>query len=224
MLFRSLSGTYRIDNLEPGTYIVYAIKDGYNLSGRVSVTLTNGDQEIDNIVLYGYEYNTSIYGVLTDTSNNPLGGKHLVMYDANVHEENVILAEVFTASDGEYMAHFIAKSTIGVWFEIEENDYDWPGDLPLVYANPGELVNYQLEATKIAETPKGIMTGVLYDHETKLPITNGQLGLYKITETEIGTEEIMIKTTTSDDTGRYIFEEVDVGKYIIKAKSVKTIG
>ncbi|HAR62116.1 MAG: hypothetical protein DKM50_08185 [Candidatus Margulisiibacteriota bacterium] len=69
------NGMFRIDDIDPGVFIVKALKDGY-VQYSQSVKLESGDNLVDLELQYSY-YNYSLSGTVSDQAGNPINDVYI---------------------------------------------------------------------------------------------------------------------------------------------------
>lgn len=87
------TGTYNISSLQPGTYLVYAIKDGYNKG--------------------------TVYGITYDKNRNPLSKIGITL--STLNDPRVVISETYSTTDGEYVFYNLTAGTYRI--EASSEDY-----------------------------------------------------------------------------------------------------
>ena len=208
-------GIYSIVDLAPGEYIVYAVKDGYSLSTKRQVTLTDSIKTLANIVIDEKELykRGTLYGIVYNNNNEPLSNVKITLSTLDNPKE--VIAKTYSTTDGEYVFYDLDEGT----FEVNAINDDYVLTTPfnvLILDNTNTKEKLYLD--KLSNAKEGTINGIITDKVTSIPIENAFVGLYVIDETE---EEVLETITTTDREGKYFFGYVPEGSYIIKAKAVK---
>ncbi len=209
-------GIFVIENFEAGSYLLYAIKDGYRLSTKVTFDAITGITDVGPItLLVDDEANNSIlYGtVFKKDDNKPVPGVLLKLYQVEAEVE-IIIAHTLTADDGEYFIHNLEAGNYLI--DIEDSFFKLAEPINVVIeANTDQRL--YIIATQIAKTKEGTINGFIKDNKTGLPIEGATVVLYRIDES---TGEELVAITKTDAEGKYFFGYVIEGNYVVKAKVV----
>lgn len=210
-------GTYSISGLEPGDYIVYSIKDGYEISTKVQVNIQQETVVLENIVISPNILYTkgSVYGIVYDkTTNSPLANVKITL--RNITDLNTIVAQTYSADDGEYVLYDLDAGT----YQISALNDDYTLTVPFnITIIDNTNLKEKLYLDKLYTAKEGTINGIVKDKVTDVPIEGAFVGLYIVDE--VTKEETLVKITTTNREGKYFFGYVPSGKYIVKAKSVK---
>lgn len=214
------TGSYNITSLQPGTYIVYAVKDGYSLSEKViaivaeqSVTLTNIVLNKNNIYSKG-----TVYGITYDKNKTTLSKIKLTL--STLNDPSTVVSETYSTTDGEYVFYDLTAGT----YKLEASSDDYILTEPFnVTVSDGVNNDEILYLDKLSSAKEGTINGIITDNETSVPIEGAFVGLYQINSEDESNEhkETLISVTTTNREGKYFFGYVPDGKYVIKAKSTK---
>ncbi len=209
------AGTYEMSNIEAGVYTLVAYIDGYRISTSKVLNLISGHTDVEDIYLYANSNVPAIYGILRDESGQPLAGKRITL-----SEFSRVVHEMVTASDGEYLFTTDITGTAPKTYVLDLDDryYALESSITIEVIKDQDY-NYDLTAKLVENLPKGIITGVIKDKVTGEVLSNSKLGLYSVDELGV---ETLVKKTAGNYYGRYIFDEVEPGNYIIKAKTIKS--
>ncbi len=210
-------GKYSITGLNPGDYIVYAVKDGYSMSAKLQINITNKIVQLNNILITPNVTYTkgSIYGIVYDKLTKlPL--KNVKVTLKSITDPAIVIAETFSALDGEYVLYNIDAGTYQI--NAISDDYVLTSPFNVVVidnTNSREI----LYLDKLSMAKHGTISGVVKDEATDVPIEGAFVGLYTVDL--LTKEEKLVKITTTDREGKYFFGYVEAGNYIVKAKLTK---
>lgn len=210
------TGTYNISSLQPGTYLVYEIKDGYNLSEKGIATVLEQTVTLSDIVLLeNIVYNKgTVYGITYDKNRNPLSKIRITL--STLNDPRVVISETYSTTDGEYVFYNLTAGTYRI--EASSEDYILTEPFNVIVAD-GVNNDEILYLDKLSTAKEGTINGIISDSETLVPIEGAFVGLYKINDEEVEHKETLISVTTTNREGKYFFGYVPDGKYVIKAKS-----
>lgn len=210
-------GKYSISNLNPGDYIVYAVKDGYTMSTKIQINITNNVIELENIVIAPNQTYTkgSIYGIVYDKFTK-LSLKNVKVTLKSILEPSTVIAETYSAIDGEYVLYNIDA---GIYqLSAISDDYVLTAPFNVTVIDNTNLREI-LYLDKLSAAKHGTISGVVKDEATDVPIEGAFVGLYTVDL--LTKEEKLVKITTTDREGKYFFGYVEAGNYIVKAKLTK---
>ncbi len=205
------NGVYNITNIKQGDYLVYAVKDGYELSLKHPVKITNAVENIKDIQIASYKTSELgiVYGIVYDNLGNKLSGVKVNLYRKS---DNTLVFSTISADDGEYVIYGINEDI----YELQASNEDYVLQVPYTIDIVGEVpLNQDAYLVKINDMKEGTINGVITDKVTKAKLANCFVGLYEIVEDR----EVLVAGTLTDFEGRYFFGYVKEGKYIVKAKS-----
>lgn len=213
------TGTYNILSLQPGSYLIYAVKDGYSLSEKVTVTITDESVTLPNIVLTEnnvYEKGT-VYGVVYDKTKTTLSKIKLTL--STLNDPSTVISETYSTTDGEYVFYNLTTGTYKL--EASSNNYILTEPFNVTVADGVNNLEV-LYLDKLSSAKEGTINGIITDATTSVPIEGAFVGLYKVDEEEEEeTTETLLSITTTNMEGKYFFGYVPDGKYVVKAKSTK---
>lgn len=211
------TGTYNISSLPSGSYLVYAVKDNYSLSEKITTIITNQSVTLSNIVLNennSYKKGT-VYGVVYDKNKVALSKIKLTL--STLNDPSAVVSETYSTTDGEYVFYNLTAGTYKL--EASSDDYILTEPFNVLVAD-GINNDEELYLDKLSSAKEGTINGIITDNETSVPIEGAFVGLYKIEEDE-EKKEILISVTTTNREGKYFFGYVPNGKYVVKAKSTR---
>lgn len=206
-----LYGEYSITNVLEGDYLIYAIKDGYNLSIKRAVNVTNLLVRIEPITIKKIfnENKNLVYGITYNMAKERLSRikVKLVSYDSKA-----VIYETLSADDGEFVLYGVPNGTY--YLEAQNEDYILTKAIE-VYVDGSIPVKEDLFLSSNSVEKEGTINGIIRDKETSVPISDCLVFLFEIDE--LGNENL-INTTITDREGKYLFGHVGQGYYIVKAK------
>ncbi len=207
-------GNFTFQNIPVGEYILYAVKDGYSMSTKRSLTFTGSDINLaDMVVAYDATYiKGNIYGYAYDDNGHAFDGAIVRLLNG----AGVTVSETISATDGEY---FFSKIDAGNYTVTAiADDYDVYTPYPVEVSNN---TNTQLDVylNKVTQAKEGTINGVVINKARKTPIVGATVGLYEVVG--VGEERSLRlrKTCMTNNEGRYFFGVVPEGKWVVKAKS-----
>ncbi len=210
-------GNFTFQNIPIGEYIIYAVKDGYTMSTKRSLTFTGSDINLaDLVITVDSEYiKGNIYGYAYDDNGHAFDGAIIRLLNG----AGATVSETFSATDGEY---FFSKVDAGSYTVTAiADDYDVYTPYPVEVANS---TNTQLDVylNKVTQAKEGTINGVIINKIRKTPIVGATVGLYEVVG--VGEEKSLRlrKTCKTNNEGRYFFGVVPEGKWVVKAKATIT--
>ncbi len=209
------TGEFLITNVNAGEYLIYATKDGYTMSTKMNVSVSDNLVPVGNLVIdEDTTYNqANIYGLtFEDLEGAILPNVRISLRSGSA--SGAVLTETMSASDGEYLFMNIPAGTYFITASTE--DYTL-GEAIEVRITAGTHYQQQIYLTKLNTSKEGTINGVILDRLTKKPISNAFVGLYEV-NADTG-HEVLINTCRTNVDGRYFFGKVIEGKYVVKAKS-----
>ena len=208
------TGTYNITSLQPGSYLVYAVKDGYSISEKITTTVSDESVTLSNIVLAENSVYTkgTVYGITYDKNKTALSKIKLTL--STLNDPSTIVSETYSATDGEYVFYNLTAGT----YRLEASTDDYILTVPFnVTVTDGVNNEEIIYLDKLSTAKEGTINGIITDSETSVPIEGAFVGLYIINEED--NKESLLSVTTTNREGKYFFGYVPDGKYVIKAKS-----
>lgn len=200
---RSTDGHYILDDTQYEFEFSYASQE----TQVVEISVNDG-VPIKNDLKYGM-----ISGRKVDEDGHVIAGAIFGLFRNDENEytaENAYLTAE-SAQDGTFK---FEKVPFGTWvvreiqpaegFVLNEKAY------PVTVSEDGDVVNIQLENRYI----RGNIEGTKLDEDGSV-IAGAVFGLFRPDETEF-TEETAVRVTESDSTGKFRFEDIRYGKWIIR--------
>ena len=207
------AGKYLINDIPVDDYLVYCVKDGYQLSTKRTVKVEDVEVVLDDIVLNidSSYYKGSIFGIVYNSLGDIVPYAKITLRTND--EDNVLITETTSALDGEYVFGSLDAGD----YEITVTGEDYALIDPVVVTVVNETRYEQnLYLNKLNDKKEGTINGVVTDKVTKNPISNAFVGLYKIDEEG---KEILVNVARTNFEGKYFFGTVKEGKYVVKSKA-----
>lgn len=210
------AGAFTLTGVEPGTYTLGAVLDGYRLSDAAGVVLAAGATVQANLTCVPDATLSlgAIAGVLTVTDPAgaavPLGGAKIVLRDA----QGADVAATYTAADGEFAFYDLADGTYTLSSFAE--GYQSAASMTAVIAG-GSIANVTMSMTVDSRTYNGTVSGVIRDSGGRA-VAGCFVGLYQVVTVAGVTREVLTAVTKTNDAGKYLFGGVGAGAYLVKAK------
>ncbi len=202
------NGNYLITNVDPGEYMIFAVKDGYDLTVPDYITIEDEIIIDDSITIYETSSDklTAIYGIVTDENG--------VVANANVDlfSKDLLTYSTKTTDDGEYIMYGVAP---GEYTILAYNDSCKSKESSVITLEEEIPLNQDIFIVDNNSNLKGTITGIITDKSTKQTLRNVFVALYKI----VDGKETLIKTTLTEQKGRYFFGDVESGTYKVKSIS-----
>ncbi len=200
---RSTDEHYILDD----THYEFEFSYGSQETHMVEISVNGGDP-IKNDLKYGM-----ISGRKVDEDGHVIAGAIFGLFRNDENEytaENAYLTAE-SAQDGTFK---FEKVPFGTWvvreiqpakgFVLNEKAY------PVTVSEDGDVVSFQLENRYI----RGNIEGTKLDEDGNV-IAGAVFGLFRESETEF-TEETAVRVTESDSNGKFRFEDIRYGKWIIR--------
>lgn len=210
------AGAYSFSDIPAGTYSLGAVKEGYRLSDAAGVTLSAGATAQVNLTCTSDATLSlgTIAGILSTIGlggiSQPLGGAKITLRDST----GTVVAATYTAPDGEFAFYDLAD---GIYTLLASADgYQTSAPMTAAIAG-GSIANVTMSVIADTRTYNGTVSGIIRD-------TNGQavagcfVGLYQVTTVAGVKQELLVATTKTNSTGKYLFGGVAGGEYLVKAK------
>lgn len=207
------AGEYLISDIPVDDYLVYAVKNGYLLSDKKACKVEDREIILTDIILTSDTTYTlgSIYGIVYNSAGEIIPFAKMTLRTND--EDNTFVTETTSASDGEYV---FANITAGSYqITATSEDYALIDPITITVSNESKI-EQNLYLTILNDKKEGTINGVVTDKNSKTPIANAFVGLYRIDSTG---KEVLINTTRTDFEGKYFFGTVKEGKYIVKSKA-----
>lgn len=207
-------GKYLISDIPVDDYLVYAVKDGYLLSTKRSISVTNTEMVLGDITLLVDDtyLKGSIYGIVFNSLGKTISEAKVTLRENT--EEETLITETISATDGEYVFMNLDAGS----YKITATSDDFALiDAIVIDVEAESRVDQDLYLIMLNDNKEGTINGVIYDSVTKTPIASAFVGLYKIDEAT--SKETLVNTTITNFEGKYFFGAVKEGKYIVKSKA-----
>ena len=206
-------GKYLISGIPVDDYLVYAVKDGYQISNKKTCRVEDREVVISDIILTTDTTHSkgSVFGIVYNSLGDVIPYAKVTLRENN--EEKTFVTETTSAADGEYVFANINSGT----FEITATSDDFALIDPIIVSVTNESkIEQNLYLSMLNDKKEGTINGIVTDSNSKNPIPNAFVGLYRIDSTG---KEILVNTTRTNFEGKYFFGTVKEGKYVIKSKS-----
>ncbi len=206
------NGNYTFQNVPRGDYIIYAVKDGYSLSTKRSITYTGNDLVLNDLIITEDTTYTkgNIYGYVYDDNGHNFDGAVVRL----VNGAGTIVSETISATDGEYIFPKVDAGTYTLTALADDYTLYTP---VTVEVTDGANSEENIHLNKLAAAKEGTINGIVYN-TNRIPIPNCTVGLYEsIGEGENKSLKLR-KTCKTNTEGRYFFGVVPEGKWVVKAK------
>lgn len=203
-------GKFTLTSIPAGSYLITAIKEGYNLANPISITVRNNKKTDINITISpDPDANKNVIFGIVKAENKPVTHTTVQLYKKEAGED-VYIGISITNDEGQYLfvnlddgEYFAKASKIGYYdtqtpnTEIEGKEY-LPLDVVLI---PDPTAN------------TGVVCGIMTDKVTEEPIPYALVALYSI----VGSVETLTKLTKTNVEGKYLFGNIVSGEYKIKS-------
>ncbi len=209
-------GEYTMDGVPSGTYTISAVKTGCVLSPGTGITLMPKDTTQVNLTL---ELEKSldlgaIAGILMvkepDSTKTPLNNAKITLKNA----ENVTIETTYSIDDGEFAFYDLED---GSYTLISSSDGYLPEAMSVKITN-GSIINVIMIVERDTRTYNGTVSGIIRNVSGS-PLAGCFVGLYKIfIDDNDNRRETLVAYTKTNNSGKYMFGEVDGGSYLVKAK------
>ena len=207
-------GNFTFQNIPTGEYIIYAVKDGYDLSNKRPIVFNGEDINLTTMVINKDETYTkgNVYGYVYDDNGNPFGGAIVRL----TNSADVVVAETISATDGEYIFTKIDQGSYTLTALSDDFDVYDPYEVDVFDSTNSEVDIY---LNKVSKAKEGTINGVVYNKLRKTPIVNATVGLYEVIGEGEETFLKLRKTCKTNIEGKYFFGVVPQGKWVVKAKA-----
>lgn len=208
------NGKFAFEDIEYGKYIVAEIQspEGYVLTSETfSVSIEENGQVI-TVKIHNEKIRGTIEGVKVGKSDEPLAGAVIGLFangESEFTAENA-LASVTTEKDGrfifkdiEYGKYIVAEIESPEGYILTEKTF------PVSVSTDNEVITVKISNEKIKGNIEGIKVG-----ESDEPLSGAVIGLFADGESDL-TNRNALGTVTTDENGKFVFENVEYGKYII---------
>ncbi|EDS76821.1 conserved hypothetical protein [Clostridium botulinum C str. Eklund] len=203
------SGEYVLTNVPAGSYYLFSIAPGKQLSQLGPIEATNGTELTENFNLIAD--NTASLGVISgniSSSTGPVANAVLTLTQQG--SPNTVVAVTYTNSQGNYAFTEVSPGTYNI--NVSAPGYISASGSATVTA--GQIATLNEVLTASSGMAGGTVSGVITDN-TGAAVVGANVILYsENTQTKALTP---IQFTTSGLNGVYLFIGVGQGTYVIKA-------
>ena len=208
------NGKFAFEDIEYGKYIVAEIQspEGYVLTSETFPVSIEENGQVITVKIHNEKIRGTIEGVKVGKSDEPLAGAVIGLFAIGESEftaENA-LASVTTEKDGrfifkdiEYGKYIVAEIESPEGYILTEKTF------PVSVSTDNEVITVKISNEKIKGNIEGIKVG-----ESDEPLSGAVIGLFADGESDL-TNRNALGTVTTDENGKFVFENVEYGKYII---------
>ena len=216
----SSAGIHEYKDLLYGDYLTREIKapEGYTIDRNYYAFSIKKDGETVKVGnnadgnFYNKDIKGNIEGVKVGESDEPLSGAVIGLFSDGESEftaENA-LAAVTTEKDGKFIfkdivygKYIVAEIQSPTGYILTEETF------PVSISKNNEVITVKISNEKIRGNIEGIKIG-----ESDEPLAGAVIGLFADGESDL-TNRNALGTVTTDENGKFVFENVEYGKYII---------
>ena len=208
------NGKFAFEDIEYGKYIVAEIQspEGYVLTSETFPVSIEENGQVITVKIHNEKIRGTIEGVKVGKSDEPLAGAVIGLFakgESEITAENA-LASVTTEKDGrfifkdiEYGKYIVAEIESPEGYILTEKTF------PVSVSTDNEVITVKISNEKIKGNIEGIKVG-----ESDEPLSGAVIGLFADGESDL-TNRNALGTVTTDENGKFVFENVEYGKYII---------
>lgn len=208
------NGKFAFEDIEYGKYIVAEIQspEGYVLTSETFPVSIEENGQVITVKIHNEKIRGTIEGVKVGKSDEPLAGAVIGLFangESEFTAENA-LASVTTEKDGrfifkdiEYGKYIVAEIESPEGYILTEKTF------PVSVSTDNEVITVKISNEKIKGNIEGIKVG-----ESDEPLSGAVIGLFADGESDL-TNRNALGTVTTDENGKFVFENVEYGKYII---------
>ena len=208
------NGKFAFEDIEYGKYIVAEIQspEGYVLTSETFPVSIEENGQVITVKIHNEKIRGTIEGVKVGKSDEPLAGAVIGLFangESEFTAENA-LASVTTEKDGrfifkdiEYGKYIVAEIESPEGYILTEKTF------PVSVSTDNEVITVKISNEKIKGNIEGIKVG-----ESDEPLNGAVIGLFADGESDL-TNRNALGTVTTDENGKFVFENVEYGKYII---------
>ena len=208
------NGKFAFEDIEYGKYIVAEIQspEGYVLTSETFPVSIEENGQVITVKIHNEKIRGTIEGVEVGKSDEPLAGAVIGLFangESEFTAENA-LASVTTEKDGrfifkdiEYGKYIVAEIESPEGYILTEKTF------PVSVSTDNEVITVKISNEKIKGNIEGIKVG-----ESDEPLSGAVIGLFADGESDL-TNRNALGTVTTDENGKFVFENVEYGKYII---------
>lgn len=209
-----INGNYSFIDIPDGSYYITSSLKGYLTPTRIPFTVTlNKSVVIPDLIMNEDTRATksAIYGIVSLLGTNIKIQNAVVQLIELQNEIEINKGFVKTNDDGQYLFADLPSGTYCVI--VNKNGYQSQKSAFLdIEDEQYGTININLVEDPITNT--GTVSGIVTDKNTKLPVPNALVALYKINENG---NETIIKFTRTTSEGLYLFGDLPSAKYKVKA-------
>lgn len=210
-------GHYIFNQLDPGTYVITAAKQGFLTPVAQSFTLGQTGTLVINITLPHHPpgiNNTSIFGVVTAlVGGAPIPNATVIINSVDELPQETLFATTTTGTTGQYFSINMLPGLYTV--QVQAEGYvTSPKITTSIALNEFIPVNFALSIDP--EEAEGTVSGLIKDVNNQ-PLPYAFVALYEVTPQG----EQIVQLTRTQSNGLYLFSDVTPNKtYRVKAKVV----
>ena len=208
------NGKFAFEDIEYGKYIVAEIQspEGYVLTSETFPVSIEENGQVITVKIHNEKIRGTIEGVKVGKSDEPLAGAVIGLFangESEFTAENA-LATVTTEKDGKFIFKDIVYGKyIVAEIESPEGYILTEKTFPVSVSTDNEVITVKISNEKIKGNIEGIKVG-----ESDEPLSGAVIGLFADGESDL-TNRNALGTVTTDENGKFVFENVEYGKYII---------
>ena len=208
------NGKFAFEDIEYGKYIVAEIQspEGYVLTSETFPVSIEENGQVITVKIHNEKIRGTIEGVKVGKSDEPLAGAVIGLFangESEFTAENA-LAAVTTEKDGKFIFKDIVYGKyIVAEIESPEGYILTEKTFPVSVSTDNEVITVKISNEKIKGNIEGIKVG-----ESDEPLNGAVIGLFADGESDL-TNRNALGTVTTDENGKFVFENVEYGKYII---------
>ena len=208
------NGKFAFEDIEYGKYIVAEIQspEGYVLTSETFPVSIEENGQVITVKIHNEKIRGTIEGVKVGKSDEPLAGAVIGLFangESEFTSENA-LAAVTTEKDGKFIFKDIVYGKyIVAEIESPEGYILTEKTFPVSVSTDNEVITVKISNEKIKGNIEGIKVG-----ESDEPLSGAVIGLFADGESDL-TNRNALGTVTTDENGKFVFENVEYGKYII---------
>ena len=216
----NVSGEYSFINVEANTsYNIFAIAPGMRLKQGNHFSITNFQQLTIDFVLESDPAMAMgiIAGDLIDaTSNSPINGAIITLFKNEQNSNDTLEAVIHTNQYGQFVFREIPIGNYTI--KINALGYN-DNDINTSIDEGGKIAAVKISLTPNENTQNGTVSGMITNANNQ-PVDRADVILYSI---DSNNNLIPIAFTKTNVNGIYLFDNVPVGKYKVKANEIELI-
>lgn len=243
------NGIYNFNNVNIGTYIIFAKPDKISYPASVYTYYPNKNFwndaiiiSINNCEIAQFENlninvnkttepeqgQIKISGYINQTTNNlfknddikPIAGMNVKLQDYN---KQTLIKEILTNKDGYYEFNNLPKNIYTILLDIPGFNLE---ESHLIDAKNSNSTNYS-NINYIVDNDSNLIKKIITGYKIEGKLHYNSTSMPSISDTKLNlkdNENNIITTTTTDANGKYLFTEIQPGKYYIETEINKTWG